>query len=93
MPRWAERGSRCRPAAQESPDIRLFCHFGRVATPDKRQERLISGDSDDAREPTPARSRPGPQPAEAASRVSAWRTTAGSVVVHIGGRLALRNEP
>ena len=29
----------------------------------------------------------------AAIRASALRTTAGSVVVHIGGRLALRNEP
>ena len=31
--------------------------------------------------------------ADAASRPSAFRTNAGSVVVHIGGRLALRKVP
>ena len=31
--------------------------------------------------------------AAAASRLSAWRAMAGSVVDHIGGRLALRKPP
>ena len=38
--------------ASESPDIRPSLRFGRVATPDNRQESLISGDSSPAPAPT-----------------------------------------
>ncbi len=74
----ADRAQRARARASRTPLARAERERAAGLPTALRQRRLTPVQSEDS---------------SAASRASAWRTRSPSYVVHIGGRLALRNEP